>query len=49
MFEYYGDKNVYCPGVEAYEPLGSIVFLFVFLRIINILSYCPFPEDFHFK
>ena len=23
MFEYYGDIHVYCPGVGAYEPLGS--------------------------
>ena len=38
MFEYYGDIHVYCLGVGAYEPLGSI-----FFRIINIQSYCPFP------
>ena len=37
MFEYYGDIHVYCPGVGAYEPLGSI-----FFRIINIQSNCPF-------
>ena len=24
MFEHYGDMHVYCPGVGAYEPLGSI-------------------------
>ena len=24
MFEYYGDIQVYCPGVGAYEPLWSI-------------------------
>ena len=26
MFEYYGDKHVYSPGVGAYEPLGSNFF-----------------------
>ena len=26
MFEYYGDIHVYCPGVGAYEPLGSNLF-----------------------
>ena len=26
MFEYYGNIHVYCPGVGAYEPLGSIFF-----------------------
>ena len=25
-FEYYGDIHVYCPGVIAYEPLGSFFF-----------------------
>ena len=24
MFEYYGDIHVYCPGVGAYEPLGTL-------------------------
>ena len=26
MFEYYGNVQVYCPGVGAHEPLGSNVF-----------------------
>ena len=26
MFEYYGNIHVYCPGVGADEPLGSIFF-----------------------
>ena len=26
MFEYYGNIHVYCPGVGAYEPLGSNFF-----------------------
>ena len=45
MFEYYGtffyNVQVYCPGVGADEPLGSI-----FFRIINIQFYCPFPARF---
>ena len=27
IFEYYCDIHVYCPGVEADQPLGSIFFL----------------------
>ena len=38
MFEYFGNIHVYCPGMGAYEPLGS----FFFFRIINIQSYYPF-------
>ena len=26
MFEYYGNVQVYCPGVGADEPLGSFFF-----------------------
>ena len=33
--------HVYCPGVGAYEPLGSI-----FSRIINVQSHCPFHARF---
>ena len=43
-FEYSEDIHVYCPGVGAHEPLGSI-----FFRIINIQSYCPFHFTCHFK
>ena len=43
MFEYYGNKHVYCPGVGADEPVGSIFFF----RIINIRSH--FLQDFPFK
>ena len=41
MLEYYGNIHVYCPAVEAYEPLGPFIF-----RIINIQSYYPFPAKF---
>ena len=44
MFEYNGNIHVYCPGVGAYEPMGSILF-----RIINIQPYCPFPERISLK
>ena len=27
VFEYYGNVHVYCPGMGAYEPLGSNVCL----------------------
>ena len=45
MFEYYGDIHVYCPGVGAYEPLGSILFSesLIFSPIAHFL------QDFHFK
>ena len=26
MFEYYGNKHVYCPGVGPYKPLGPTFF-----------------------
>ena len=45
MFEYYGDIHVYCPGVGAYEPLGSIFFS-------ESLIFSPtahFLQDVHFK
>ena len=47
MFEYYGDIHVYCPGVGAYEPLGSNFFGQVvseekmFEYYGNIHVYCP--------
>ena len=44
-FEYYGDIHVYCPGVGAYEPLGSIFFS-------ESLIFSPtahFLQDLHFK
>ena len=44
MFEYYGDIHVYCPGVGAYEPLGSI-----FLESFIISPTAHFQQDFHFK
>ena len=45
MFEYYGNIHVYCPGVGADEPLGSIFFS-------ESLIFSPtahFLQDFHFK
>ena len=45
MFEYYGNIHVYCPGVGAYEPLGSIFFS-------ESLIFSPtahFLQDFYFK
>ena len=41
MFEYYGNVQVYCPGVGADEPLGSF-----FFRIINIHSWPPKPPKY---
>ena len=41
MFEYYGNIHVYCKGAGPYKPLGP-----TFFRIINILSYYPFPARF---
>ena len=43
VFEYIGDIHEYCPGVGAYEVLGSF-----FFRIISIQSYCPFPARLSF-
>ena len=46
MFEYYGDIHVYCPGIGAYERLGSIFFRMIFL----IFSPTDlFLQDFYFK
>ena len=44
MFEYYGDIHVYCPGVGAYEPLGSI-----FSESLIFSPTAHFLQDFHFK
>ena len=45
MFEYYGNVQVYCPGVGAYEPLGSN-----FVSESSIFSpTAHFLQDFHFK
>ena len=44
-FEYSEDIHVYCPGVGAHEPLGSIFFT-------ESLIFSPtahFLQDFHFK
>ena len=49
MFEFYGDINVYCPGVRAYEPLG---FISVFVLFSELLIFSPtahFLREFHFK
>ena len=45
MFEYYGNIHVYCPGVGADEPLGSIFFSesLIFSPTAHLL------QDFHFK
>ena len=45
MFEYYGNVHVYCPGVGAYESLGSNFFS-------ESLLFSPsanFLQDSHFK
>ena len=45
MFEYYGNIHVYCPGVGAYELMGSSFFS-------ESLIFSPtaiFLQDFHFK
>ena len=44
MFEYYGDIHVYCPGVGAYEPPGSI-----FSESLIFSPTANFLQDFHFK
>ena len=45
MFEYYGNIHVYCPGVGAYEALGSNFFS-------ESLIFSPtahFLQDFYFN
>ena len=44
MFEYYGNIYVYCPGVEAYEPLGPI-----FSESLMFSPTTHFLQDFHLK
>ena len=44
MFEYYGNVQVYCPGVGADEPLGSI-----FSESSIFSPTAHFLQDFHFK
>ena len=45
MFEYYGNIHVYCPGVGAYELLGSNFFS----ESLIFSQSAHFLQDFHFK
>ena len=40
IFQYYGDINVYCPGVGSGQPLGSIFFF----RILSLMLYAKFQN-----
>ena len=44
IFEYYGNIHIYCPGVGADEPLGSI-----FLESLIFSPTAHFLQDFIFK
>ena len=53
MFEYYGNVQVYCPGVGADEPLGSIFFqnhqysdlLPISCKIFTLKHFKNFPHS----
>ena len=45
MFEYYGDIHlIYCPGMGAYEPMGSF-----FSESLIFSPTAHFLQDFHIK
>ena len=44
MFEYYGNIQLYCPGVGAYEPLGPF-----FSESLIFSHTTHFLQDFHLK